>query len=375
MAAVARDRYRLCVIGFAHMHVNELVDQFLATGRVDLVACADTLPATPSRTEVEGSRRANMARALNKPGGPRHYTDYREMLRSEALDVAIFCPEISRHAEVAQAIAAAGLHMVTEKPMARSMADARAMLQAAADAGRRIAVNWPMTWRPAIRKAKALVEAGAIGAVWQVKWRNRASLGPLAVGSLHPGNTVVSGTVPDADKGAEWWHQSEAGGGALLDYCCYGACLATWLLDAQPETVQGMTANLFSPFGDAEDNAVLMLRFPTAIALIEASWTTPVDGVPTGPILYGTHGTMVVDGDEVRLYTERGKTAPTQVLRGDPLPEARGGIGEEFLHHLETGEALHPTLDIPLNLATTAILEAGIRAAARGCAVAIETVS
>jgi predicted dehydrogenase len=359
-------RYRLCVVGFAHMHVNELVDRFLATGRVELVACADTVPRRPSRTTVDGSRRANLLRALGKPDAPRAYDDYRDMLQRETLDIAIFCPEIGRHAELAEALAERGLHMVTEKPMARSVADARRMLRAAERADVRLAVNWPITWRPAIREVAALVENGAIGSIRQMKWRNRASLGPLAAGSLHPGNTVVSGELSEAEKAAEWWYQAEEGGGALLDYCCYGACLAAWYLGGSPLSVQTLAANLASPFGNVEDNAVMLLRYPDATALIEASWTTVHDGIPTGPILYGSHGTIVVDGGNVLLYG--GRDAAPRVSAGQPLPAGRSTIAEEFLHHIETGAPLHPTLAPALNLAATAILEAGMQAAASGSA-------
>ena len=64
MSALGEKRYRVGVIGFAHMHVNELVDRFIATGRADIVACADSPPRTPSRTTVEGSRAANLQRSL-----------------------------------------------------------------------------------------------------------------------------------------------------------------------------------------------------------------------------------------------------------------------------------------------------------------------
>ena len=164
--------YRVGVIGFAHMHVNELVDRFIATGRADIVACADTQPRTPSTITVEGSRRANMQRTLAAPGGPREYEDYREMLRAEKLDIAILCPENARHAEVAEAAAQHGVHMVTEKPMASSLQDALRMKSAAEKAGVALAVNWPITWSPAIRRLKELLHAGAIGDVWELKWRN-----------------------------------------------------------------------------------------------------------------------------------------------------------------------------------------------------------
>jgi predicted dehydrogenase len=366
MAAKGGHQYRICVVGFAHMHVNDLVDRFLETGRVELVACADTIPRTASLTCVEGSRRANLKRTLRAATQARTYDDYRDMLRNESLDLAVCCPEMSQHAEVVEEVAAHGLHVVIEKPMAGSLADAMRMVRATEAAGVRIAVDWPTTWRPAIRKVGELLSVKEIGDVWEFKWRNRASLGPLAAGSLHPGDTVISGHVTDCEKGAEWWHQAAAGGGALLDYCCYGACLASWYLGAKAISVQGFRANLFSPFGDADDNAVLLLQFPSAIGIIEASWTTLHGGVPNGPIIYGAHGTIVVDGQNVMLYKSRDASIPTRVFNCDKLPDGRATIAEEFLRHIETGAALHPTLAIPLNLATVAILDAGIQSAASG---------
>ncbi len=366
--------YRVGVIGFAHMHVNELVQRFIATGRADIVACADTIPRTPSTITVEGSRRANLERALASPGGPRGYENYREMLAAEKLDIAILCPENSSHAEVAEAVAGHGVHIVTEKPMAASLAQAQRMASAAAKAGIALAVNWPITWLPTFRRLKQLLDEGAIGDVWELKWRNPASLGPLAHGSTHPGATVISGEVSDAEKGREWWHQESAGGGALLDYGCYGACLASWLLPSPPTSVQCLKANLMSGYGDAEDNAVMMLRFPKAIGILEASWTTVHEGVPYGPILYGAKGTIVVDGSNILVYRERRAKVPSAIETGDPLPAGRATIAEEFLHHLETGDPLHPTLDNPINLAAMAILDAGIVSAVKGTVEPVKTV-
>jgi predicted dehydrogenase len=181
--------------------------------------------------------------------------------------------------------------------------------------------------------------------------------------------------VSNAEKGAEWWHQADAGGGALLDYCCYGACLAAWLLPDPPISVQSMRLNLMSGFGDAEDNAAMLLRFPSAMAVLEASWTTFHSGVANGPILYGTKGTIVLNGDDILVYRERGAKTPSFIEKGDPLPAGRSTIGEEFLHHLETGEPLHPTLDFAINLATMAILDAGIKSAEQGATAPVEKTS
>ena len=195
MSGSEQKSYRVGVIGFAHMHVNELVDRFAATGRSPVVACADTAPSTPSRTTVEGSRRANLKRTVALPSRPRLYEDYRELLKSERLDIAILCPENARHAEIAAAAAENGVHVLTEKPLAASLDGARAMVDATQRAGVKLAVNWPIVWSPAFRALKALVEDEAIGDLWEVRWRNPASLGPLAHGSLHPGDTIVSGAV------------------------------------------------------------------------------------------------------------------------------------------------------------------------------------
>jgi len=68
------------------------------------------------------------------------------------------------------------------------------------------------------------------------------------------------------------------------------------------------------------------------------------------------------------VYLERGVNTPTRIEKGDPLPAGRATIAEEFLHHLETGEPLHPTLDLPINLAAVAILDAGAQSAETGAA-------
>src|SRR5207253_5062555 len=137
----------------------------------------------------------------------------REMLDKEKFDIVIFCPENARHGEVGAAIAAHGAHLVTEKPMAARLADARHMADAAENAGVRLMVNWPSTWQPAVRKIKELADGGAIGRLLEVKWRY-GSQGPLAGGSTHPGIDGRAIPISDEEKGATWWHQAGTGGGA-----------------------------------------------------------------------------------------------------------------------------------------------------------------
>lgn len=353
--------YRLGVIGFSHMHVNGLIDAFAALPNVQWVACADTVPAVPTTTQKPASRPASIRRAQEHTGIPKVYEDYREMLDKESFDIIIFCPENARHGEVAEAIAAKGIHMVTEKPMSASLSDALRMVRAVKANNVELMVNWPTTWSPAIRKMKELIDAGTIGDVWEVKWRNGASLGPL---SYSKGDDAWD----DIEKGKEWWHQAAPGGGALLDYCCYGACLSRWYIGEPAVAAIAVRANINSHFGDADDNAIITVRYPNALTILEGTWTTWHTGVPTGPIVYGTTGTMVIDHRELKVYTTRSYEAvePDLVTEGDPLPEGRATLAEEFIYHLETGEPLHPTLQLEHNIEAMAILDAGIRSAASG---------
>ena len=348
------------------MHVNTLIDRFAELPNVEWVACADTVPDIPTISDQRGTRVANVKRGVDVTGIPKVYEDYRDMLDKEKFDVVIFCPENSRHGEVAEAIAAVGSHMVTEKPMSSSLSDALRMVRAAKAAGVQAIVNWPSTWQSAMRKGKELVDQGAIGRVWEIKRRNGASMGPLAHGQA----------LTDTEKGAEWWHHAAPGGGALLDYCCYGACQVRWYIGEPAVSVSGVRANMTSHYGDADDNAVLTVRFPSALAILEGTWSTVHVGVPLGPVIYGTEGTMVitrrvVDGQRmgaVEVYTspDRAIGDPNELIEGGPLPEGRETLSKEIFHHLETGEPLHPTLQMDFNLEAMAILDAGIRSSISG---------
>ena len=346
-------KYKLGVIGFAHMHVLTLMAEFAELPNIEWVACADTKPAVPSLSSEPGTRGTNMQRALEFIGIPKVYEDYRQMLQDEELDIVIVCAENIRHGEIVTKVARAGAHIVVEKPMATTYADALRMAKAAQHNNVSLAVNWPSTWQAVNRRAQEMVADGAIGEVWKFKYANSFSLGPFEWGQK----------LTNIEKAAEWWHQKVMGGGAFLDYCSYGACLSRWFVGQAAVGAYGLMANFFSTYGDAEDNGLVMVRFPKAVAILEGSWTTPHFGVSSGPIIYGSEGTLVCDGRKGTVYIYRKRDSAPDVYEGGTLPEGRGNIAKEFIHHLETGEPLHPTLDIPLNLDAMAILDAGIRSA------------
>ena len=357
-------KYRAGIIGFGHMHVNNVAAAFAKHSQIEMVACADTLPLVHELREAPYSRAWNLNFVMQELGVPKSYPDYREMLAQEKLDLVIVTSENAQHAAVVEACAAAGAHVCVEKPMAASLPDALRMVRACQASQTTLLVNWPLTWEPQSRKIKELIDNGTIGKVLEVRWR-AGHTGPLGPGAAHAGVSETAAPMTGPERGATWWHQSAAGGGAMLDYCCYGAMVARWYIGEQASAALGMKANLASQWGDADDNAAMLVRFPQAMAVFEGSWTQVDYGVPGGPIVLGTTGTLVMDHDSATVRLARGH-GQAEEYECPPLPQNRADVAAEFIHHLETGEALHQTLEMMFNLEAMAILDAGVRSAASG---------
>jgi predicted dehydrogenase len=348
--------YRIAAIGFAHSHIRENIRDFASCeGRVKCVAAADIRPKVPSVNQEPGTRIAEYRDAVERYGF-KPYDDYLKLLEENEIDIALVCCENAFHPFVAETLLRRGIHVVLEKPMAADMPGALRIARAERESSAKVFTNWPAAWSAAVREAKALCDAGEIGRLFKFTFRNGDSQGALSYGQK----------ITDAEKGMEWWHQADVGGGALLDYCCYGACMSGWFLNEKPAAAYGLKANFDSPYASAEDYATITVRFPHAAAILEGSWTTVNSGVPNGPVIFGTKGTMVVKGDKVEIYKTRHTDKPDKIVTADTLPAGRENLGKEVLHHLDTGEALFPMLGLPLNLQSMSILDAGARSAASG---------
>jgi glucose-fructose oxidoreductase len=359
-------RYRVAVIGVAHMHVNELMRRFAELPSVDMVAIADTAPPEPNQSSPS-TRAHTLAVAQADIGVARLYQDYRLLLERERPDIVLLCPELARTGEIGEVVAQHGAHIVTEKPLAASLAEARRLMRAVESAGVRLMVNWPSAWSGSIRRMKQLIDDGRIGVLQQLHGR-WGSAGPLASGATHPGVRGQVTPLTDAEKGATWWYDAASGGGAFLDYCCYGAALARWFFGAPPATALGVRVNLASPFGTADDNGILILQFAGGgLATIEGTWSCVDLGGLHGPVVYGSTGTLSLDGRRPDAHVRVSGPTPEAVLEPPvALPAERATLAREFLHQLETGEPLHPLLGPRLNLEVMAALDAGMRAAEHG---------
>ncbi len=189
-------------------------------------------------------------------GVPHVYDDFRRTLERADVDmVCVGAPNFT-HREIVEAAAAAGKHIVCEKPLARTLADADAMLAAADRAGVKLMYAELVCFAPRYVRAKELMDEGAFGRVFQIKH-----------GETHYG--------PHSDW---FWHGPRSGGGVLMDMGCHSIEMIRWLYDKPP--VETVTAELgtFVHRGrtDLEDHALVTIRFAgDRLGFIETSWAKP----------------------------------------------------------------------------------------------------
>ena len=208
-------KYGVLGISFDHMHMGDLLRQVAEHPDAEIAGIFD-----PDR--------ARMQSAIDTFGIPeeRVFVDLDACLAATRADLAIVCSATSAHADTVETIAPHGLHVMVEKPFAASVADARRMIEAMAESGRRLAINWPAAWSPPHNAAKRLIDEGAIGELIEIHYYG-GNRGPL----FHLADKVeVSRDEVEAQKASSWWYRKASGGGSLLDYLGYGTTLGTWYM-------------------------------------------------------------------------------------------------------------------------------------------------
>ena len=329
--------YRLGIACMSHDHVWGELHRWKSLGNVEIVAGGDDEPHLLERLQKEY-------------GVPKIYPSWQEMLANEPLDIVQAAGGNSEGADIVEAAAAKGLHVVSEKPMAATLAQAERMANAAKQAGTLLLINWPNAWDAAWQEMARRALSGDIGDVRYTRYRSAHS-GPIAIGCEK--SFIRDLTTPEIN-----------GAGALMDYCCYGADLAALLLGT-PHSVTGMRGF----FGDepayaaSDDNAMIIAQYGHAFGVCEASWTQPVGYAGTNPVVYGSKGSIGIHHGKILIQRPgKGEEAITPPETVAPLRSAP----EYLLHCLETGASIEGYCAPEVSLVAQRILEAGLCAANTG---------
>ncbi|MCL2162836.1 MAG: Gfo/Idh/MocA family oxidoreductase [Oscillospiraceae bacterium] len=350
-----KDVYSAVIVGFAHVHINRVAEKFAVDPRFSLRNCADIEPIIPELRSAPYTRVWNIDNC-SKKFGMKIWDDWREMLDSVQPDLCIVNSENAHHVEITVECAKRGIGVCIEKPMATSLSDALKMYRASLTYNSLLMVNWPSAWNAGLHTAKRLIDSGAIGKMIEIKTR-MGHTGPFGWAKARHGDIGMT----DAEMASTWWYQNRAGGGAMVDYCCYGSLIARWFVGAPAVAAMGMRINSKMALGDAEDNAIMMVRFPDMYAVIEGTWTTQHHTFQS-PIIYGDMGSLVASYStgEVTLYRADGQR---EDIRNDELPPNMQDVTTAYVHYMDTGEPLHELLCAKQNLDVHAMLDAGIRSA------------
>ncbi|MCS7300880.1 MAG: Gfo/Idh/MocA family oxidoreductase [Fimbriimonadales bacterium] len=315
---------KLAVAGLTHGHVWGLLEQWAALPEVELTAVADATPL--------------LDRARNR--FQRAYTDWRTMLNAEQPDIVLACADNRTSAAIAIEAMQRGAHVMVEKPMAADLADAERMLQTARATNRMLMVNFPTRWNPALQSLLERAKQGDFGAIFEFRFRV-GHAGPREIGC-------------DPYFVAWLYDEHLNGGGALADFACYGAVMCAYLLGA-PETVLATRGNLTKDYPVADDNAVVVARYPKAFAVIEATWSQiGTDGAPN-PIVYGTEATAGVIDGKLRIHRRGAEVVYEEPA---PLPEGARNAAEYFLSCIRTGNPPKGVVSPEIALVAQQIIEA-----------------
>ena len=342
---VQMKRYRVGVLGLTHDHVWSNVDRLAQLANAELVGAAE--PDPPLRLKFQ-----------QRYGVTDTSEDYHRFLDGHDLDAVFVFADNRTSAELAVTAAGRGLHVLLEKPMASSLALADRMVAAANRAGVKLMVNWPHNWSPKIRKAHELVQQGAIGEVFKLRYAG-GHAGPHEIGC--------------SPIFCDWLYDASLNGvGALTDQGGYAATVARWFL-GRPARVVAMGGRLTKTDIADLDNVVILLRYDRAIAIAEASWSW-VGGYPTaGPIVYGTDGTLVAHGGkesaDVTIVT-KADPQPREVTAG-PLPEGERSAADYFLKCISEDRPIAGLVSPAVCRDAQEILEAAIMSIQTGMEVAL----
>lgn len=321
---------KIAGINFDHFHMGDLLRMAFTHPHAQLVGICDEQP----------ERMRDAARNFAIPP-EQVFTDYRECLHATKPDLVILCPATAGHAEWVEKVAPFDVHILLEKPMAASLADADAMIGAMKATGRTLAINWPLVWYPAHRTAKRLCDEGVIGDVIEVHYYG-GNRGPL----YHVADKVeVSEAEVQQRKPSSWFYQKESGGGSLLDYLGYGVTLGTWFLNGKAPLE--VTTVVDEPPGlEVDEHSITIARYESGLSKFETRWGTFTDPWTHQPqpkcgfVIVGTAGTISsYDGEPLIRVQTRDNRAGFE-LPVETLEAPHRNPVEHMIHCLETGEPL-----------------------------------
>jgi predicted dehydrogenase len=324
---------RIAIIGLDHDHVWGLLHDIAGEPNTELVAIADLHPELISKAKSQVA------------AGVRFYSDYVPMLDEAKPEAVIVTTANDRHLEIVRECAKRHIHVSTEKPMATNAADAREMERLAEKAGIKLMINYWNAWT-----------ASSHALFHQVVMSNE--LGPVQKIIVQYGHQGPK-EIGVSQQFGEWLYDPvKNGGGAIMDFGCYGAVWAVWL-KGRPTRVYATAHKLKTEqHNQVDDDATMVLEYPDATVIVEPSWDWPygMDRV----YVFGPKGSLLSTRDQ--LFSRASQSSATspdgEAVTLSPVPHETSNPIAYFVDCIRRNQAIENPLSARMNVEVMDILDA-----------------
>jgi predicted dehydrogenase len=333
---------RIGVAGLSHGHLWEVISR-LDRGDFEVVGIAE------KNTLLWENKRLKA-----KVAEDRFFRDLDEMLDKTKPEAVIVYECIEDHLRVVEACAPRGIHVMVEKPLATTVKQAKRMTELAHKYNIMVLTNYETTWYPANHEAYNMIKKGLVGNMSRINVYDGHG-GPMEIGC--------------GPEFLEWLTDPvKNGGGAVIDFGCYGANLSTWLMDGQKPISVSATLKQQKPnvYPKVDDDATIVIEYPDVTTIIMASWNWPISRKDMH--IYGNKGYIYQDNaNNMRIYTENKE----EKLVAEKLPKPHND-SFYYLKAAVRGEITVKPTDLSSlenNVIVVEILEAAIKSNKTGKAI------
>lgn len=218
-----------------------------------------------------------------------HLTDHKKMLAMPEIDMVVVGVPNDLHHRITLDAAAAGKHVVMEKPLCLNLAEADQMIDACRKAKVKLMYAEELCFTPKYVRLKQLLDSGALGKPTLIKQAEKH----------------------DGPHAPHFWDVERSGGGVVMDMGCHGIEFFRWMLNRPKvkSVYAQMSTNVHGDKTRGEDNAILILEFEGGVtALAEESWTK-MGGMDDRAEVHGSQGVAYADllhGNAIETYSAGG---------------------------------------------------------------------
>ena len=265
---------KYALIGCGRISPNHI--EAAKNNNLNFVAMCDILP----KTMEEKSDKFGL-------GDVRKYADYKEMLENETPELVAIATESGKHAQIALDCISAGCHVIIEKPIALSIADANAIIAAGKEKGVVVCANHQNRFNKSVQYMRKALEEGRFGR--------------LSHGAAH----VRWNRGKDYYKQAPWRGTWAQDGGCLMNQCIHNIDLLRWMMGDDIVEVMAYTDQIEHPYLEAEDLGMALVKFKNgSYGLIEGTTNVFPKNLEETLYIFGEKGTAKAAGTSDNIIEE-----------------------------------------------------------------------